>query len=467
MKKIWLIAFLFNVSFVLLAAEDSSSPLPLYLQKNMKANFSVKTDLLHANVHLIHDKVSWGTSLSFAGTKNAVTMKAGNLAFSGSISNLNTPGLSSTVSPFTMAKTSATGISCDFENSESFSKPLSFFLQYSFTNKNKNKLIFNTLYIPENKTLAISNGYSWNINKVIQTRNDTSIDKTNYNLFLTAGLFPYERLESDSWTLSQPFYQNGFQTAFCLEGSIIKDKIKNLFNINLYFTPYGNPLITLRNENTFKINNTILNISEYFNYGIFIETEKHDIPFSTNENDLKECFQIKLNIQNEAKTKNNNSLKKGFTIFGDFDLYNAEHILKTSYGIRQKIKNITNSISSNFTFSCKPDIALYLDDFNIKYGLSFSINRFSLSSNLNFLFYPPENLFYKNNSENIWDSQQSLSFGIKTSGKFYMSSNISATLIEKQWKAEQMKIEYSMGFYFKEKWFTGSLLLKDHITCEF
>ena len=32
---------------------------------------------------------------------------------------------------------------------------------------------------------------------------------------------------------------------------------------------------------------------------------------------------------------------------------------------------------------------------------------------------------------------------------------------------EKIKIEYSLGLFYKKKWFTGSISLKDHITCEF
>ena len=161
MRKIWLIAFLFNISmFVLAAEESSSSPLPLYLQENAKVNFSVKTELLRATVHLMHEKVSWGTSFTFSGAANKLTIESGNIVLQGSVSNLNNPSLSSTISPFSMANISSLGIISDFENSDSFSKPLSFYTQYSFTNKNKNRFYISGFYTPFNKNFAISNGFT-------------------------------------------------------------------------------------------------------------------------------------------------------------------------------------------------------------------------------------------------------------------------------------------------------------------
>ena len=82
-------------------------------------------------------------------------------------------------------------------------------------------------------------------------------------------------------------------------------------------------------------------------------------------------------------------------------------------------------------------------------------------------FYPPENLFIKNQSEKNWKNEQSISLGIKNSGQFSASSKISATLFENGYEPEKIKIEYSLGLFYKKKWFTGSISLKDHITCEF
>ena len=468
MRKIWLIAFLFNISmFVLAAEESSSSPLPLYLQKNAKVNFSVKTELLRATVHLMHEKVSWGTSFTFSGAANKLTIESGNIVLQGSVSNLNNPSLSSTISPFSMANISSLGIISDFENSDSFSKPLSFYTQYSFTNKNKNRFYISGFFTPFNKNFAISNGFTWNINNVIQTKDKTVVNKTTYNLFLTAGFFSYDELKNDSWFLSQQLYSKGFQPAISLEANMAKEKVKTLFNVNLYFSPFGNALFTFRNENEFKIKNTSLNISEYFNFGSFNNNTKFHTFFSTNGNKLKEEIQIKINLQNESKTKLNNSLKKGITLYSDFDLFNTQHIFKTSLGLSLKNKKVTNSFFSNMNFSYKPDTALCFNDFNIKYGLSFIIKSISISTDMNFTFYPPENLFIKNQSEKNWKNEQSISLGIKNSGQFSASSKISATLFENGYEPEKIKIEYSLGLFYKKKWFTGSISLKDHITCEF
>ena len=143
MRKIWLIAFLFNISmFVLAAEESSSSPLPLYLQKNAKVNFSVKTELLRATVHLMHEKVSWGTSFTFSGAANKLSIESGNIVLQGSVSNLNNPSLSSTISPFSMANISSLGIISDFENSDSFSKPFSLKKQISSVQIGPSKIHF-------------------------------------------------------------------------------------------------------------------------------------------------------------------------------------------------------------------------------------------------------------------------------------------------------------------------------------
>ena len=122
----------------------------------------------------------------------------------------------------------------------------------------------------------------------IVEKDKTVVNKTTYNLFLTAGFFSYDELKNDSWFLSQRLYSKGFQPAISLEANMAKEKVKTLFNVNLYFSPFGNALFTFRNENEFKIKNTSLNISEYFNFGSFNNNTKFHTFFSTNGNKLKE-----------------------------------------------------------------------------------------------------------------------------------------------------------------------------------
>ena len=109
---------------------------------------------------------------------------------------------------------------------------------------------------------------------------------------------------------------------------------------------------------------------------ILVTTEKQMV--------LKEEIQIKINLQNESKTKLNNSLRKGITLYSDFDLFNTQHNFKTSLGLSLKNKKVTNSFFSNMNFSYKPDTALCFNDFNIKYGLSFIIKNISIWSDSGF-----------------------------------------------------------------------------------
>lgn len=454
MKKIWLIAFLFLITLSLYGTDFG-------------VGLSIKTNFLQLNIHSNFEKISWGAGLNLAGNQNSLVFKTGNLAFSGGISKLSTPRLSSSISPFTKANTQAYGIKAEFESSSSYSKPDSLFAEYDFTNKNQNQFLINGLYIPENQTMAFSSGYSWNIKKGTQAGNALSLNKTSWNLFLTAGIFPYEALKEDSWFLSQKYYGKGFQKAFSLESSRISQNQKSLVILNFYSTPLAAPVITIRNENVFKINNYTFSISEFLNYGeIEKGCETSQKAFSTSGTTLKEEAQLKLNLQKETRKKDSRTYKKGISLYWDFDLYNIHHDFNTSFGYAVSKKKTSNTVSSNLNFSFEPENGFFLNQFNLKYNLSMSMKSLSLSAGINCLFYPPENLFL-NPSFSKWNSQQSFSLSLRSNGVLSFSTSLSSTLYEKDWIPSKINLEYAFSISYKRQWLSCSIGLKNHITCEF
>ena len=410
---------------------------------------SINNDYFQAVTHFQNKKINYGGALKIKGQKNTFLLKGGNLYFTSSISKLNKGELSSSITPFSSIIPSKNYIEAQFESDESYSKPLGLFSQYSHTNKNNNQFLINALYIPQNNTLAFSTSYDWNKKDVTLKDKKQIINKTKYGIAFTAGLFPYEQLCEDSWFLSQKYYDSGYLAAANASFYINKNAFFSQFMINIYNTPFDLPFFTLRNENFIKFNQCSCSLSQYFNYGLFSSDKK---VFSTSSQTLKECYQIKLNVQNETK-----NVKKGITCFANFDLYNICHTFKTQSGISKKTNfdTIAFSLASDFIF--EPQSSFYVKNFDLKFSHNINFSKINISYGILASFLPSKNF-------QTWKNEQKLSLGLKTKGDFSLSSNIDAIFYERGLSFQKTKIEYSVGASYKKKWFSASLSYKDSIT---
>ena len=105
MKKIWLIAFIFNGLIFFSSAQTIENNFIVSADNNLfdlTTNLKIKFPLLQINTSFSKDKFNFGLSLSDEKLNKPLlfTVKTGNLTTSGILSSLNNPLLSSYISPF-------------------------------------------------------------------------------------------------------------------------------------------------------------------------------------------------------------------------------------------------------------------------------------------------------------------------------------------------------------------------------
>jgi hypothetical protein len=284
MKKIWLIAFYFNLSLVLYTKEAFS----------FVTSEKLQTDYFTLGFYESKDKWSFGAFLSSGNLFKNFSFSAagGNLSLSGSASKLNNPSLSSSITPFSSPDTKAQNLSISFSSS-SFSKPLSYFLEASYIRqiekivpgrtkkrkKEKDSLSFKTniFYSPDDKILSSSAYFDYSSHK-----------KISYSLSLTSSLTGYERYKEDSWFMEKRYYGPGTMFSLGMQNRFKIKNLNSLLTINYYKSPLQTDDFTFSFENTFLINHLNLNLSLFYvPYDLITSSQKK----------ISEGFQIKSGFQ--------------------------------------------------------------------------------------------------------------------------------------------------------------------------
>nr|MCR5764388.1 hypothetical protein [Treponema sp.] len=200
MKKIWLIAFVFNMLVFFLPAIDLTPPV-----FGLKADF----DFAEGVFYVKEDSITYGLSLFTKELFPALNMtfKIGKLSAAGGYSKLNSPALSSSVSAFSSSVSSASGITVSLPASTSFSKPLSVFCEYEYRKKKSpqenrtdkkgfiQNIKINTFLLP---SFDSPNNIFETAAASILAKIKTS-KKTNMTAAYTAGLFFLEENIKNAW----------------------------------------------------------------------------------------------------------------------------------------------------------------------------------------------------------------------------------------------------------------------------
>ena len=145
MKKIWLIAFIFNLFCCFSAAIDFDSPV-----------FGIKADFGFAEgvFYVKDDSVTYGAALftKYIFPSLNMTLKIGKLSAAGGYSKLNSPALSASASAFSCSVSTASGMTANLPGSSSYSKTLSVFWEWEHKANQSplQKFKINAFAIPSN-----------------------------------------------------------------------------------------------------------------------------------------------------------------------------------------------------------------------------------------------------------------------------------------------------------------------------
>lgn len=382
MKYKWLIAFLFN-TIVLLVATDYALAADIKSVFNQKdsfslANFANPKEQVNIKLPLNSTSVSAAyTSKSFQQLQDGITelklssplvslatdftkdhynlgisfnsykinkvfpvlIKAGNLSFGGSLSKLNTPSLSTNITPFTNVSAENKNITASFATPGSYTKPFSLFLQTSYNpkySKQLNSIEFSSSYYSNNLSFSFYTDFDIFKNA-----------KLSFNSIL--GTYSYNEKKTTSWFDDSFYYHAG--NHFSMSNQLFFDAkhFRNYLYINSYESPFNSIQHTFRNEGA------IIFPKYNFNYSVFYNPNKELL--TSNDKMINPVFQCKINTQYKLDLNQNMTMQNGLTVMADINLNQTQHNIKCASGsklIFNKLQStntvlITGTIQENST----------------------------------------------------------------------------------------------------------------------
>lgn len=436
MKHIWLIAFLFLAGLGKAHCQISWLPKNLILKEKLDFNYvkftsAQKTDQNVYGININTGNLSDNFKIDFT---------TGNLSYSGSLSKLNSPSLSSSLSPFYFANCNSSLITSSLPSLSSFSKPISYFAQCNISGRKKSPFTVNTFYVPENNSFAFS--IKKDFTKTTKDKSlITGLLNTNKNTFsfsITAGLFPIEGLSDDSWFFKKDYYSSTFIEAAQIQASINLKKFNSLFVLNGYQSPYDDFRYNFRNENLIQLKNTKISFSEFYNY--------YNDYLTSGKKSVSEVMQIKFGITNHHFTSNKILVKKGFSSFCNLDLYNQEDDIKVCGGLGINGKNY----NADFYFTANTgifpkDSRIILEDITLYNKNYFKYKRWSFKINESFYFAPSKDF-------STWTTSQNFFVQAEFNSPLSCSAGLNVELKQKNWKDNKINFQVSTNIIFHPKW---------------
>ena len=370
MKKIWLIAFIFNSlvlaggkGFFCFASEASSD----FTDKLLYGG-TLKLPFVKAAYYGKGEKNTFG----LLGTSQnllkdfCITTQAGKLSVAGGLSKLNNPVISAS-SAFSTAQTSVSGIKISLPGSSSFSKPFSYSLQFDFKRtKSKNssspivlkKGVINLVYLQsdsspfsfaDNDSAAFSSLFTF-----------STARKTSFSVATTLGLFSYEENVSSSWFSKSPmdnYYCEGKHYCQNVTGSVSVSNFSSSLSAAVYQSPFGSYDWSFGNENKLSVDNLTLSFSQAC------------IPsplFTSSQKKLSPSYQAKTSVQYNFYSVLDDEDKKSLllTKVGAgfyFSTQKKENAYKASAGVKSSYKSFSGSLTGAFTFKQEKEEWTFID----------------------------------------------------------------------------------------------------------
>ena len=352
MKYIWLIAFLFTFLF---AGGSAAWGQTISLRsdydyfKNEFVN-SAKFSLpfLEARGALKNDQWNYGLAVSSEKILPLfpLTFMTGNLSQSGSISRLNSPALSTSVSAFGGVMVKASGLQASMPAVKSFTKPQSYFLQAGIVPK---KIIscFDASAFYDGNTFTYSSFLKF-----------SPIKNIDFSFCTTGGIFDYQKKKADSWFLTEDFYNAGSHLCFNNQICVNTKSFSSLLILGIYETPFGDFVNTWRSENLFKFKRFTFNLNGFYN--------GNDLVITSSDKKINPLLQVKSGFKYQFIGVAGRPLicATGFNLLANINLADTEHTLKSAFGVKLTGARVTSQISANVNAAVKNQENNLLIDFS-------------------------------------------------------------------------------------------------------
>ena len=377
MKNIRLIAFLFWFSIAWCGA------LCINAQSN-EFTGSIKLHVPYVEVRgSVNDKLKWNYGISLSTQKLfpklQFTAKAGNLSASGSLSKLNSPALSSSVSAFSPASLRTSALEVSLPQYESFSSVQG----YSFFADLK----------PDNMLKQITLGIFYKDEKELKNDCVTAsarlrlvpVKKIELTFCSTAGFYPYKKKNITTWFTQEQYYREGNHICYNNQLSFMCPNFSTLFIMSTYQSPFGNFVNTWRSENLLKINQFSFTLNGFYN--------PNEEVITSSDKKLKPLLQTSLGGQYSFLTQTKIPVKitTGINTLLELNLSEQNHILKSCFGIRYSSNNFNGLFEINSSFKLVEEqegINATFTSGAIENSNTFYINDFTTSLSQKFTFTP-------------------------------------------------------------------------------
>ena len=434
MKNIQLIAFLFNSGVALcgncfLHAQTKALPVSMDVVPSAKITlpFMEARTAWRFEPQLQYNYGVLVTAPKYFG------FKAGNLSAGGSLSKLNSPELSQTVS-WSVAQVKPVQLQASLPQTKTFSKPDSLFVQANIGDK---KGTFKQASLN-----AFWNGQSLTASSDLQVSLGQA---ANLELCITGGVYPYRQSSQSSWFSTSPPYHAGSHFCAGTQLGILGKPAGALFIINTYESPWGKLLFTWRGETYFKFQHFAFNVAGFLN--------TNDKVITTSDKELSPLGQIRASAQYHFAAGNKHPVlvKTGVGAQADINLAEQEHTLKTNGGFRitgEKL-NVYGGTKMNFGMkSGGSDLGVDFTGGSMNAGVSGFIRQFKPELGTKFSFTP-------DSKKNKWTFTEKLSLKCgwnDKSGVVQLGADADITFTQKN---SVNKTDYSFGadVQIRLKWF--------------
>ena len=361
MKHIWLIAFLFGLELF------ACGTLYLHAQTvSLRSDYDFSKEELITSTKLsfpcfegrvsvqtappLHqENIVWNYGLSINTKKLLpvfpITLKIGNLSAAGSLSKLNSPVLSQTVSPFLQTSYLKTfKLQTSLPSYNSFSNLQSYSLEAGWNPNSFVKNLSLVLFYKTNK--KTDNTQTTQNNGVLTASFQTKLNpskKTTIEFCSTGGVYPYK--EKKKTKKSNYHYSAGNHICFNNQISFSSKSFSSLLIISTYQSPFGDFANTWRTENLLKLNNLSFDLCGFFN--------PHNNILTSSEKKLNPLLQFSIGGQYKfwGKIIVPVLFTAGLNTLVDINYTENKHSLKTAAGLRYSAQFFSGKLSANINFS--------------------------------------------------------------------------------------------------------------------
>ena len=324
----------------------------------------------------------WNYGVSFSSKKlypkACIELKTGNLSSSGSLSKLNSPALSSSVSPFLYSSLRTSSFEVSLPQYNSFSNPQSYFVQTVFKpNQVFKQVSLSAFYKDSGKDSgAFTSCFEIKF---------APWKKAELSYCITGGLYPYKSKEVTSWFYEEKYYKDGKHLCFNNQFSVVAGNFSSLFIMSCYQSPFGEFENTWRLENLLKLKDFSFSLNTFYN--------PNNLLITSSDKKLKPLLQVSGGGQYKtlAGTHIPLSLIAGINTLAELNLSENNHSVKTAAGIRYSSLDFSGSLSTVINLKLtdnQGEINASFTGGSVDFSNSFYINDFTPGISGKFTFTP-------------------------------------------------------------------------------